>query len=184
MAQANPTLQRGLSPARDRRISPYVATFPPGSFTWTCPKNGWYRLVGWGADGAGNGGGGYGPGSGAHVQKVAYLAQGQSVAVVIAAAGDTSFTLPNGAVITASGGSGQNGGTAAGGDINLNGSAGGNSGASGAAGLGNAGGAGGANAGSSGGGAGQPGYGPYRGAAGLAGNATGNRGYGVIARER
>lgn len=153
----------------------YNRVFLPGSYTWTAPDSGYYRIAQWGTGNYGSAPNG-GP-SGAHAQTVVPITGGQAVAIAVssgnmASPGDTTVTLPDGRVVTTTSASTTVPGTATGGDINLNGSAGG-VGVSGAgtAGLGTAGGVGGpGDATTMGGGAGAPGYGYYPGGNGADGS--------------
>jgi hypothetical protein len=113
---------------RGRRPKPVLDTelVQSGTTNWTCPRSGFYRFVLWGC-GAGAVGG-FGGGSGGYVEKVAYVARGQVVAIFVpkqAASGACTVTLPTGLLLSA--GSASNGGTgaggaASGGDINIAGS--------------------------------------------------------------
>lgn len=148
-----------------KSVAPFVAQYPPGSYTFTAPRSGDWKFVLWGAGGQGSATPA-GGGSGAYVEVTRKLVAGQSVALVVGGPNDannTSATFPGGVVVTAARGadasSGGAGGVATGGDVRLNGSAGGTGGGSGGAGSGTGGGAsGGAN-----GGGGAPGVVPFRG---------------------
>lgn len=160
--------RRPIATASGARSTQTAATspqqFPPGSYTFTPTVSGWWKFVAWGG---GEGGSGVtGGGSGGYCEITKFLTTGQTVAVVVGKGFDASSsatsstaTFPDGTVATAGAASGATGGTASGGDVNLNGSAGGNGGA-GAAGLGTGGGAAGTG---SGGGAGAPANLPFRG---------------------
>lgn len=146
--------------------SPYQ--FAPGSYTFTSPKGGRWKFVLWGP-GGNSGGGVDGGGSGAYVEITKTVLTGQTVALVVSSAGAaTTATFLDGAVASAGAGSGITGGTASGGDVNLNGSNGGASGGSnaGTAGTGTGGGAAGAGGAGLPGGAGAPANLPFRGGAG------------------
>lgn len=152
-----------------RRPTMYSYSYTPGSYTWTCPASGWWRLVLWGAGAHGNGN--QGGGSGALYIAERLLRKGQTVALVVGASAATAeastATLPGGEVLTAGGGvdTGVAGAVTANRNLDIvyPGSAGGAPSASGTAGLGDAGGSGGAVSGAAGGGAGAPGYGNHRG---------------------
>lgn len=163
--------RRPIATAAGARSTQTAATspqqFPPGSYTFTPAVSGWWKFVLWGG---GEGGGAVtGSGSGAYSEITKFLTASQTVAVVVgkgyddsSSATSSTATFPDGTVVTAGAASGATGGTASGGDVNLNGSAGGNGGA-GSAGLGTGGGAAGTG---SGGGAGAPANLPFRGGAG------------------
>lgn len=155
--------------SKGARQAPY--SFSPGSHTFTVPKGGRWKFVGWGAGGKGvNTTGGGGSGSYGEITKA--LAKGQTVAIVVArvpasSTVDTTITFPDGTVTTIPSGSGVTPGTTPTNvDIGYAGSPGGATGAnSGTAGLGTGGGPGGTQAGSAGGG-GAPGILPFKGGAG------------------
>jgi hypothetical protein len=166
-----------------RRKSPtsYSYNYPAGSFTWTCPASGTWRLVLWAAGGGSTNGSNLGGGSGALYIAERFFAKGQTVALVVGGCigaasngANSTATLPDGEVITAGGG--QANGTAGAVTANRNldvvfaGSAGGAAGGSGVAGLGDAGGSGGAGVAAQSGGGGAPGYGPHRGGDGREGS--------------
>ena len=145
-------------------------TFPPGTWTFTPPKAGYWKFVQWGVGGSVST---VGNASGAYTEYTRFLTSAQSVALVVgiyAGVGtvDTTATFPDGYVVTAGKATGATPGTASGGDVNLNGSAGtaGSTSATGANGSGTGGGAGAANSGTNDGGAGAPANLPYRGGAG------------------
>lgn len=130
--------------------------FPPGSHTFTPPRDGYWKFVLWGAGPTANGS--QAGSSGAYCEITKYLSTTQSVAIFVSIpAGSpvaTTATFPDGSV--ASAGSADGGGTpgvATGGDVNLAGSA------LGVAGLGTGGGAASL-------GAGAPANAPFRGAPG------------------
>ena len=151
--------------------------FPPGSYTFTPTVSGRWKFVLCG-------GGGYvspdGGGSGAYAEITKFLTTGQTVALVTgrgantdAAGTDSTATFPDGTVVTAGAASGNTGGVATGGDVNLDGSDGGLDidSSAGGNGLGTGGGAGGPGTGVNiyGGGAGAPANLPFRGGAGGSG---------------
>lgn len=86
---------------RKKAITSAPYNFPPGTHTFTAPAAGVYRFVMWGC------GGGFGGGSGAFIQAERPLAQGQRVAIVVAACDasppttNTTVTFPTGEVLTA-----------------------------------------------------------------------------------
>ena len=149
--------------------------FPSGgTYSFTPPKPGVWKFVGWSA-GGGSGAGTGGGGSGAYVEITKYLTAAQAVTIVAGFGGAgasgtaTSVTFTDGVVASATGGTagdsvptGGAGGVATGGNVNLNGSAGVTSGATANAGLGTGGGAGGGTSG----GAGAPANLPFRGGKG------------------
>lgn len=143
--------------------------FPPGSYTFTVPKSGYWKFVGWGAGGAGTVG--LSGGSGAYVEITKALRAGQTVALVVGlpSAPNTTMTFPDGALATAGGAALDAAGVASGGDVNLSGGAGAASG-TGVAGAGSGGGAGGADVAGAAGGAGAPGELPFRGGSGGTGS--------------
>lgn len=166
---------------RRKQPTAYSYSYPAGSYTWTCPAAGVWRLVLWGAGGgatnAANGGG-----SGALYIAERLFAYGETVALVVGACPSTgqdgvasTATLRSGEVITAGGGKDD----ATGGLVTANrntdivyaGSAGGVGGTAGTAGLGGAGGTGGTG-GARSGGAGAPGYGTHRGGDGQVADVT------------
>ena len=162
---------QGMSGGR-KSVTPYVYSYPPGSYTFTVPKNGWYRFFVLGSGGSGLVAGTAG-GSGALVVGERALTKGQAVAVVVGAGetpnnngNQTTVTFPDGSVMTAGGGVAGNTGGAGGAasstsnlDRPYNGSAAGSAG-------------GGTNGGASGAGlgGGSPGYEGFRG--GNGGTAT------------
>jgi hypothetical protein len=139
----------------------------PGTYTFTPPISGYFKFVGWGAGGRGSSGS-YGGGSGSYVEATRLLTVNQSVTIVVGPSNnDTTFTFPDGTIVTAGGSSGQAGGTPSGlnanlGDVGLSGTAGPNNGGTASPGLGTGGGPG----GGVNGGAGSPANLPYRGSAG------------------
>lgn len=142
--------------------------FPVGSWTFTPPKAGYWKIVlrGPGAAGSGSNGGG----SGAYLERTVHLTPQHTVLLTVSAPGSaTVATLPGGGLISAGAASGRTGGAAIGGDLQYNGSMGGNSIAGGAAGLGPGGGAG----TSTEGGAGSPGTLQYLGTSGANLNQSG-----------
>jgi hypothetical protein len=150
----------------------------PGTYTFTPPINGYFKFVGWG--GGGNGSSGvYGGGSGSCVEATRLLTVNQSVTMVVGATHvDTTFTFPDGTVITAGGTTNQAGGIASGinanlGDVGINGTAGPSNGGTAGPGLGTGGGPG----GGVNGGAGVPANLPCRGPSG--GGAFTTNGYGA-----
>lgn len=142
----------------------YAASYPAGSYTWTCPLTGFYRFAVWATGGqssAGNGGA-----SSGHSQTVKHIAKGAQIPIVVSTygGGSSSVTFPDGSAVVVTSASAGTPGAASGGMINLAGSLGGVGAlASGADGLGGNGGLGGTGGISTGGGAGAPGYGPFRG---------------------
>lgn len=141
---------------------PYTFPASLSPYSFTPPVSGKWKFVGWGP---GASTGGFGGASGGYVEVTRQLTTNQAVAIVAGFVGtDTTITLPDGTVATAGKGA-SSGGTATGGDVNLNGSAGGNA-VAGSPGLGTGGGAGGAAPNNLGGGAGAPANLPYRGGEG------------------
>jgi hypothetical protein len=143
--------------------------FPVGSWTFVPPKAGYWKFVLWGP-------GGNSGASGAYLERTIFLTPAQSVAIVVGALGtDTIATLPGGALLSAGAGAGATGGTAAGGDVNLNGTSYGltSTGANGPPGAGTGGGSGGTGNGTSAdGGAGAPANLPFRGGKGMSPGGT------------
>jgi len=93
---------RGVRPKTT--VSTY--SFPPGSYTWTCPRSGRWRFVLWGGGGTGNSGSGQHGGSGAYYEAERNLVKGQGVVVSVGASDqNTSVAMPNGELLTANGGS-------------------------------------------------------------------------------
>jgi hypothetical protein len=138
--------------------------YPAGSYTFTPPRAGYWKIVLWG--GGAQGSSSFGGASGAYVEKTVLLSPATPVALVIGGSGsDSTAALPNG-IITAGGASGNVPGAASGGDVNLDGALGGTtSTGSGADGSGSGGGPGGtATAGRAG--AGAPANLPYHGGRG------------------
>ena len=158
--------------------------FTPGSYTFTPTVSGWWKFVLWG--GGARPTTGYGGGSGAYCEITKFITTGQTAALVAGrgagsggAAQNSTVTFLDGTVVTAGAAVNEIGGTATGGDVNLNGSTGGvdgPGGASGANGLGTGGGAGGAYEPNVGGGAGAPANLPFLG--GVGGYAGGGQHYG------
>lgn len=149
--------------------------FPPGSYTFTPTISGWWKFVLWGG-GSENSSANNGGGSGGYSEITKFLTPSQTVALVVGigaragvAATASTATFPDGTVVSAGAASGRTGGTATGGDVNLDGSLGGTGASSGAAGLGTGGGAAGTGNSS---GAGAPSNLPFRGGEG--GTAAGN----------
>lgn len=152
---------------------PHVFAGTDVSYTFTPPKAGRWKFVGWGP--------GHSSGaSGAYVEITRFLNTSQSATLHVGGQGvsDTTITLP-GAVATAGrAAAGPVVGAATGGDVNLAGSLPGTGGSDGVAGLGTGGGAGGDGDGSTyDGGGGAPANLPFRGAAG--GDENANEGPGV-----
>lgn len=176
---------------RRKRPAVYAYSYPAGSYTWTCPETGTWRLVLWGAGAGADQATGTGGASGAFYLAERSIVKGQTVALVIGAAsepgpasgtdgGDTTATLPGGEVLTAGGGRGA--GVNTGGAVTANrntdivyaGTAGVTTATAGANGNGTNPGTGGAASGTIRPGSGAPGYGPYRGGNGANGTATRN----------
>lgn len=100
---------QGMSGGR-KSVTPVVYNYPAGSYTFTVPKNGWYRFYALG------GGGGAAiasssAGSGALVVGDRALVKGQTVALVIGVGGGsntdgnaTTVTFPDGGVMMAGAG--------------------------------------------------------------------------------
>ena len=141
--------------------------FAPGTTNWTVPYSGRWKFVAWSGGGTGASPA-EGGNSGCYAEKTKALAANTVVAIVVGGpSASTTITFPDGTVVTCPAG---NGGASApptptGGDVNLQGSQGGNnSGGAGANGQGTGGGAGKAGNGSNtGGGAGAPANLPFRG---------------------
>jgi hypothetical protein len=132
----------------------FTYQYPSGSYVFRAPMAGYWKFVLWGPGGQGtfssNGG------SGAYVEYTQFLGASEEVSIAVGApapTSNTSATFANGRTVIAGRGSPGVGGTATGGDVNINGSA------PGVAGGGTGGGAPGTN----GGGAGAPGQLPFRG---------------------
>ena len=95
-----------------KALTPVVFVYPAGSFTFTAPKSGKYRIVVRGGGGGGGAGGaGVGGASGALVIGDRFLSKGQTVALAIASAppintdaANTTATFPDGSIMTAGGG--------------------------------------------------------------------------------
>jgi hypothetical protein len=104
--------------------------YPPGSYTFRPPKPGFWKFVLWGPGGCWNDFGDAG-GSGAYCEYTRYLDPTQTVAVVVSEYGSaTTATFLDSKVVSAGAGVDAGaGGTASGGDVNLNGSTGGLNGA-------------------------------------------------------
>lgn len=170
------------------RQTPYQ--FPPGSYTFKVPKSGYWKFVLWGPGAIGSNGDD-GGGSGAYCEITKPLASGQSVALVVGSgskvgisnsSGASTATFPDGNLTSAGTTVSSLGGTgvaavASGGDVNLNGSLGGQGTGgtnTGAVGSGTGGGAGGVAAGANGGG-GAPANLPFRGGAGGSAGSTNGR---------
>lgn len=147
--------------------------FPPGSYTFTPTVSGWWKFVLWGGGARGSG---YGGGSGAYCETTKFLTTGQTAALVVGrgegsggGAQGSSVTFLDGTVVNAGAAALEVGGTATGGDVNLNGSNGGidgGGGGNGGNGLGTGGGLGGLFEPNAGGGAGAPANLPFRGGVG------------------
>lgn len=151
----------------------YSYSYPPGTYSWTCPASGVWRFVLWGAGASSNNNNGWAGGSGAFYYAERFVGAGQVVNLVVGRGGavvltgangaNTTATLPNAEVLTAGGGitvASSTGGAVTANrptDIVFAGSPGATDG------LGTAGGLKGTG---SGGGSGAPGYGTYRGGAG------------------
>lgn len=148
--------------------------FTPGSYTFTPTVSGWWKFVLWG--GGARPTTGYGGGSGAYCEITKFITTGQTAALVAGrgaasggAAQNSTVTFLDGTVVTAGAAVNEIGGTATGGDVNLNGSNGGidgGGGGNGGNGLGTGGGAGGVFDSNVGGGAGAPANLPFRGGVG------------------
>ncbi len=114
---------QGMSGTR-RPFFGHVYQYAVGSYTLTIPVTGRWTVVQWGAGGNSQTGVGGGGGGGALCISERYLRRGQTVSIVIGT--HCVVTLPDGSVITAGDGAmdaaGGVGGTASGGDINVNGS--------------------------------------------------------------
>jgi len=162
--------------ARQVEVAQYVAS---GTYTFVAPVNGYYKFVLWGAGGGGgNGTPANGGGSGAYCEYTRAMGASERATVVVPPAvgkatngAAATVTFLDGKAVTAGGGlSNTAGGTASGGDVNLNGSSGGLSSGSnnGGTGLGTGGGAGGTGDGGTigGGGGGAPANSPYTGGQG------------------
>lgn len=148
-------------------------TFPPGSYTFTPPKPGFWKFVMWAAGGSGSGSAG---GSSGYAEYTRYLRANDSVALnvcAVQAPSNTTAAFADGRLVTVTFGSAATAGAASGGDVNFPGNPGGaGTGADGLVGLGSGGGAGGTGDGVSvNGGAGAPANLPYRG--GRGGNFSG-----------
>jgi hypothetical protein len=157
---------------------PHIFPAAASAYSWTVPRTGKWKFVGWGAGGGGSPAGG--GASGGYFEITRQLRRGAVVTITagVASSSDTSVVLPS-ATATATRANGQTAGTATGGDVNLAGSAGVAAGSNpGAAGLGTGGGAGGA-ATSGSGGSGAPANLPYRGGAGGPGSGQGGVGAGA-----
>lgn len=146
--------------------------FPPGSYTFTVPKSGYWLFAGWSGGsktGATNAGC-----SGAYGEITKVLVVGQAVTIKVgpedgSALTNTILTFPDGTVSTLVNAAADTPGTATGTwDYSLAGSLGGLTGtsASGAAGAGTGGGVGGVGSGATAGGGGAPAKLPFRGAIG------------------
>lgn len=106
---------QGMSGGR-KSVTPVMYSYPPGSYTFTVPKNGWYRFY---ALGGGGGGqiAGVPAGSGALVVGDRALVKGQTVAVVVGNGGDsnndgtaTTLAFPTDSVSAGGGIAGSSGG--------------------------------------------------------------------------
>jgi hypothetical protein len=110
-----------------RQPVPYEASYPAGVHNWVSPASAYYRFVLWGGGGVDGTNGG----SGALAIAVRRVARGQIVALNVADGGapsdDTTATFPDGRVITAGSAVNTVAGVASGGDVNINGVAGGGS---------------------------------------------------------
>lgn len=95
---------------------------PVGTYAWSPPKAGYWKIVLHGPGGQSLRTSGWGGGSGAYLEKTVFLNPAQSLAVVVGACGtDTTVTLPSGAVLRAGSGAANVAGVASGGDLNTNG---------------------------------------------------------------
>jgi len=150
--------------ARKKQIFQEPQEFPnAGSFSFSPPRPGRWKFVGWGPGGDGNNGATAGA-SGAYIEVTRYLTRKDVIAIVVGAVGsDTTITFPNAVVVTAGKASAAVAGVATGGDVNINGTAGVVTGTiNGNPGSGTGGGTGGtATLGPGSGGAGAPGRLPY-----------------------
>ncbi|WP_309091097.1 hypothetical protein [Phenylobacterium sp.] len=153
------------------RPTPSPNQYTPGTYSFRPLQSGYWKFVLWGG-GANGGASSWGGGSGAYCEKTVFLTTSQAVALNVGArASATTATMPDGTIVSAGGAIGQSGGTAWGGDVNLNGSPGGSGSSSGAAGSGTGGGGGGSKD-TNNGGAGAPANLPFRGGAGGTGSNT------------
>lgn len=151
---------------------PYSFPGAVSAYSWSPPKDGRWKFVGWGPGGSGgtiNAGG-----SGGYFEITKALKTTDVVSITAGRAGtsDTSVSLPGGVTATATRAVFDVAGAATGGDVNLAGTAGAGTGAAGASGLGTGGGDGGPESGGADGGAGAPANLPYRGGQGGTGGAV------------
>lgn len=149
--------------------TPY--SFPPGSYTFTVPKSGYWMFVGWSA--GSKFGSTYSGCSGAYGEITKALQAGQTVSIKVgpedgSATTNTILTFPDGNVATAVNAAVDTPGTSTGWDYSLDGSLGGltSTTSNGADGAGTGGGTGGTGSGAAAGGGGAPGRLPFRGAKG------------------
>lgn len=162
----------GRKPAA-QQVEPYSFPGATSAYSFTIPRTGEWKFVGWGPGGIGSAGVS-GGGSGGYFEISRNLVRGQVVSITAGrmAVSDTSVVLPDGTTATATRASGSTAGAATGGDVNLAGSTGPATGSNnGTAGSGTGGGVGGTAGGGSSGGSGAPANLPYRGGAG--GNGSG-----------
>lgn len=89
----------GLRPAS---ATASLASFPQGSHTYIVPESGEYEFVGWGPGGSGGSAPATG-GSGGFFRCRRSLLKGASISIVAGTAGssNTTVTLPNGSILTA-----------------------------------------------------------------------------------
>jgi hypothetical protein len=154
-------------------LTPYTTNYPVGSWTFTTPASGAYKFILWGGGAVGQNVS-FAGASGAYSEYTRNLGYGETVALVVGAAGAASTaTFRDTKVVTAGGAAAMVAGVASGGDVNLDGSAGVvHSGVAGANGSGTGGGAGGTTNGTIAGGAGAPAVLPHRGGAGQSASAS------------
>jgi hypothetical protein len=168
---------RKVNPSRavgGTAVQPYNCARKPGGWTFQPPTAGLWKFVGWSA--GGNGNATDGGASGGYFEITRRVSLLDTVTIMVSdpastAGTTTSVTFLSGTVATATRASGMTAGTATGGDVNLQGTAGttANPGTAGS-GLGTGGGAGGVSLGSYAPGAGAPANLPYRGGQGPAEN--------------
>ena len=176
---------QGMSGRRQNpaQVEPYSFPAAASAYSFTIPRSGKWKFVGWGPGGVGTAGAA--GASGGYFEITRQLRKGVVVTITVgrAATSDTSVVLPDGTTATATRASSGTAGSATGGDVNLAGSAGSTAGTgvTGTAGLGTGGGAGGAgDSATVDGGSGAPANLPYRGGQGGAGNiATSTAGVGA-----
>jgi hypothetical protein len=125
MANASNGLRGFIAQSMDGRKAstrifqePFVYGF--GTWTWTCPRTGYWKFASHGPGAFGNSG--VGAASGAYAEKTVRLVKGQQVALIVGREGtDTTVTFPpgtfNGAAMTAGSASGVTAGAASGGDL-------------------------------------------------------------------